>query len=102
MYSILQYVACLLIQKVSSKYVNSYTYIFNGYVCLLPGAIVDRTGSHTISFIVAGVLVASSGFMCFPLRRISNWEKRKEELKIAQYKTVPPVPDISMEDLNDV
>ena len=70
------------------------------FLSLSTGAIVDKTDSYTISFLVAGLLMSISGFMCFPLRRISNWEKARDARARGEYQDVPPVPDISMEDLH--
>ncbi|KAH9500382.1 hypothetical protein Btru_071684 [Bulinus truncatus] len=45
----------------------------------IAGAISDATGNYNASFYLAGVTLTLSGVICFPLRRISQWERRRRE-----------------------
>jgi len=38
----------------------------------------DATGDYRASFYLAGMVIALSGIICLPLRRVSRWEKRKQ------------------------
>lgn len=42
------------------------------------GLFYDLTGSYDASFYIAGALISISGLMCFPLPRISRWEKNRK------------------------
>jgi len=37
----------------------------------------DATGNYDYSFYLAGLALGVSGFMCFPLQAVRNWEIRK-------------------------
>ena len=43
------------------------------------GALSDATGDYRASFYLAGSVIALSGIICIPLRRISRWERKKQE-----------------------
>lgn len=47
----------------------------------ITGALFDATGNYLASFYLAGVVILLSGLICLPLRRISRWEKEREEKK---------------------
>ncbi|XP_052255650.1 monocarboxylate transporter 12-B-like isoform X2 [Dreissena polymorpha] len=55
----------------------TYAVIFG--LCI--GALFDATGDYTVSFYLAGAVIAASGLCCLPLRRVSRWEKRREQLR---------------------
>jgi len=46
---------------------------------LYAGAILDKTGSFVVPFLVAGILIAVGGFLCLPVRRIARWEQKRNE-----------------------
>ena len=41
------------------------------------------TGSFDMSFYILGTVMAISGAMCFPLRRLRGWEERRALMKNA-------------------
>ena len=43
------------------------------------GALSDATGDYKASFYLAGSVIAVSGLICIPLRRISRWERQRNE-----------------------
>ncbi|XP_064650892.1 monocarboxylate transporter 12-like isoform X2 [Lineus longissimus] len=43
----------------------------------IAGSLFDTTGDYDISFYFAGATLALAGLICFPLRRISQWEINK-------------------------
>lgn len=45
----------------------------------IAGALSDATGDYKASFYLAGGVIALSGIICIPLRRISQWERRRSE-----------------------
>ena len=49
------------------------------YVSYIPGALSDATGDYKASFYLAGGVIALSGLICIPLRRISRWEKKRNQ-----------------------
>ncbi|XP_066598707.1 monocarboxylate transporter 12 [Prorops nasuta] len=48
----------------------------------LAGAFMDRTGSYDASFYLSGSLILISAVICYPLKRINQWEKRRQESKM--------------------
>lgn len=44
------------------------------FVLCVAGALYDKTGSFTVSFLVCGVLIILGGVICLPVRRIARWE----------------------------
>ncbi|XP_052805374.1 monocarboxylate transporter 12-like isoform X2 [Mya arenaria] len=51
----------------------------------IAGALYDATGDYKASFYLSGTVIAISGLICLPLRRLKRWEverdkKREEEL----------------------
>ena len=48
---------------------------------LITGALSDQAGDYDGAFYLAGISIALSGVICFPLRAICRWEKRREEHK---------------------
>lgn len=65
----------------------------------IAGALSDATGDYRASFYLAGSVIAISGVMCIPLRRISHWERKRNEKKQtlndldAENKPMLSVPD---------
>ncbi|KAL5288108.1 hypothetical protein ACFFRR_008765 [Megaselia abdita] len=47
----------------------------------IAGVFYDVTGSYDASFYFAGGLITVSAFLCYPLRYVSAWEKRRDEEK---------------------
>ncbi|ALC41164.1 CG8468 [Drosophila busckii] len=45
----------------------------------IAGALYTATESYNVAFYFAGGLILLSGFLCYPLTYISNWEKRRNE-----------------------
>lgn len=45
----------------------------------IAGALYDATGSYDCSFIFAGTLVLLSAVLCYPLKPISRWEKKRAQ-----------------------
>jgi len=43
------------------------------------GALFDITGDYQASFYLSGAVIAISGLLCLPLRRISRWEARRKK-----------------------
>jgi hypothetical protein len=41
--------------------------------------LADKSGDYSITFYMAGASLALAGIICFPLRRISRWEKSKDQ-----------------------
>ncbi|XP_045207404.2 monocarboxylate transporter 13-like isoform X2 [Mercenaria mercenaria] len=50
------------------------------------GALFDATGNYLASFYLAGVVICLSGLICLPLRRLSRWEKAREDKKMEDQK----------------
>jgi len=46
---------------------------------LITGALSDQAGDYDGAFYLAGISIALSGVICFPLRAICRWERRREE-----------------------
>lgn len=42
-----------------------------------PGALSDQAGDYEGAFYLAGAAIGLSGAICFPLRALSRWEKKK-------------------------
>lgn len=42
---------------------------------------MDATGSYDASFYVSGSLIFLSAVICYPLKRINEWEKMKSSEK---------------------
>jgi len=57
--------------------------LFQGIASLLgtpiSGMIFDYTQSYTASFVTSGILVAISGIIVLPIRRVAAWERKREE-----------------------
>ena len=51
------------------------------YVFEITGALSDATGDYRASFYLAGSVIALSGIICIPLRRISRWERKRQANK---------------------
>ena len=49
----------------------------NATCTCMTGLLFDLTGSYDDSFFVAGSLIAVSGIMCLPLKRLSEWETNR-------------------------
>ena len=47
------------------------------FCLILTGALSDITGNYRGAFYLAGAAICLSGTICFPLRRISKWENRR-------------------------
>ncbi|XP_015179843.1 PREDICTED: monocarboxylate transporter 10-like [Polistes dominula] len=47
----------------------------------IAGAFKDAMGSYDASFYLSGSLIFLSAAICYPLKRINQWEKRKNEEK---------------------
>ncbi|XP_076392612.1 monocarboxylate transporter 12 isoform X2 [Megachile rotundata] len=47
----------------------------------LAGAFMDATGSYDFSFYLSGSLIFLSAVICYPLKRINEWESRKSNEK---------------------
>ncbi|XP_052782946.1 monocarboxylate transporter 12-like [Mya arenaria] len=47
----------------------------------IAGALSDEAGDYKGAFYLAGITIAFSGVICFPLRAINRWEKRREEAR---------------------
>ncbi|XP_035732597.1 monocarboxylate transporter 3-like [Vespa mandarinia] len=47
----------------------------------LAGAFKDATGSYDASFYLSGSLIFLSAAICYPLKRVNQWEKRRNENK---------------------
>lgn len=45
----------------------------------IAGALFDATGNYLASFYLAGAVILLSGLICLPLRRLSRWEKARDE-----------------------
>lgn len=43
------------------------------------GALSDQAGDYEGAFYLAGAAIGLSGAICFPLRALSKWEKKKEK-----------------------
>lgn len=41
----------------------------------------DATGSYNASFYISGSLILLSGLLGIPLRRLSQWEKKRNEMR---------------------
>ncbi|XP_045207405.1 monocarboxylate transporter 13-like isoform X3 [Mercenaria mercenaria] len=52
----------------------------------IAGALFDATGNYLASFYLAGVVICLSGLICLPLRRLSRWEKAREDKKMEDQK----------------
>lgn len=48
----------------------------------IAGALSDATGDYKASFYLAGSVIAISGIICIPLRRVSRWERQRVENQI--------------------
>ena len=53
-------------------------------ILCLTGGLYSMTNSYDASFYFAGGLILVSAFLCYPLTKVSDWEKRKNEEKAAQ------------------
>ena len=49
----------------------------NGNALPSIGAIFDHTKTYTVSFLVAGGLIAVAGMVALPVRRVASWEERR-------------------------
>ncbi|WAR27766.1 hypothetical protein MAR_013470 [Mya arenaria] len=47
----------------------------------IAGALSDEVGDYKGAFYLAGITIALSGVICFPLRSINRWEKRREKAR---------------------
>ncbi|XP_063891500.1 monocarboxylate transporter 3 [Helicoverpa armigera] len=47
----------------------------------IAGMLYDATESYDVSFYVSGGFILLSAVMCYPIRRINNWEKNRAEAK---------------------
>lgn len=65
------------------------------------GIFFDLTGTYDASFYIAGVVIALSGVMCFPLPWISRWEKRRNEPAPMPTIITTTVTSCANEDHND-
>lgn len=45
----------------------------------IAGLIYDSTKNYNYCFFFAGTLITISAVLCFPLRWVNNWEKRRAE-----------------------
>ncbi|XP_020297605.1 monocarboxylate transporter 12 isoform X3 [Pseudomyrmex gracilis] len=45
----------------------------------IAGAFMDATGSYDASFYLSGSLILLSAVICYPLKRINTWEKKRRE-----------------------
>lgn len=45
----------------------------------ITGTLADISGDYSITFYMAGASLALAGIICFPLRRISRWEKSRDQ-----------------------
>ncbi|XP_070201574.1 monocarboxylate transporter 5-like [Littorina saxatilis] len=50
----------------------------------IAGVLSDITGDYNISFYVAGICLGLSGLICFPLRRISQWEIARDRRRLEE------------------
>lgn len=48
-------------------------------VSFFSGALSDQAGDYEGAFYLAGAAIGLSGAICFPLRALSKWEKKKEK-----------------------
>lgn len=46
----------------------------------IPGILYDCTQNYDISFIVSGSFLVLSALMCYPVDKISRWEKSRAKL----------------------
>lgn len=53
------------------------------------GMLYDATKSYAISFHVSGAFILLSAVMCYPINRISKWEKKRAEENEKLKSTVP-------------
>ncbi|WAR27776.1 hypothetical protein MAR_013480 [Mya arenaria] len=68
---------CCLLSPISTPpYLPLYILHFND-----SGALSDEAGDYKGAFYLAGITIAFSGVICFPLRAINRWEKRREEAR---------------------
>ncbi|XP_023288004.1 monocarboxylate transporter 3 [Orussus abietinus] len=49
----------------------------------LAGAFMDATGSYDASFYLSGSLILMSAVICYPLKRVNQWERRREQERLA-------------------
>ncbi|WAR04260.1 MT12B-like protein [Mya arenaria] len=54
-------------------------------------------GDYGGAFYLAGIAIALSGVICFPLRAISRWEKRREEARCKKVNEVVFISDMELE-----
>ncbi|CAD6215459.1 GSCOCG00011200001-RA-CDS [Cotesia congregata] len=56
--------------------------LFQGVAALigspLAGALMEATGTYDASFYLSGTLILLSAVICYPLKRINDWEKRRK------------------------
>ncbi|XP_043278418.1 uncharacterized protein [Venturia canescens] len=48
----------------------------------LAGAFMDVTGNYDASFYISGALILLSAIICYPLKRVNDWEKRRSETRV--------------------
>ncbi|KAL5288109.1 hypothetical protein ACFFRR_008766 [Megaselia abdita] len=69
------------------KLTNAFGFLmlFQGVAAIIgapiAGILYDKTGSYDVSFYFAGGLILISALLCFPLKYVSDWEKKREEQK---------------------
>ena len=56
-----------------SKFLSEINLVFLFFV----GAFYDYTGSYDASFYLSGSLMLFSALICYPLKRINQWENKK-------------------------
>lgn len=44
---------------------------------IIIGAFMEATGSYDASFYLSGTLILLSAVICYPLKKINAWEKRR-------------------------
>lgn len=49
------------------------------FILFSAGTLADISGDYSITFYMAGASLALAGIICFPLRRISRWEKSRDQ-----------------------
>lgn len=59
--------------------------VFMMYYFICTGLLYDITGSYNFGFYASGSVIFFSGVMCFPLRKICEYERRRAGLLTPSY-----------------